>query len=192
LPGGSSRSRASRVCVPSAPRCLLTREEDYAYAQPSLTRKKLRRLELTAGALKGKVQPGILAANTAMRRAERELARQGELAYRRTVADCRHTRARARHRDAHLKAFKAGSSAPRDQSQTCALARRRPRPSHCCKEPPRSPIRLVLHRSRKAAAVSRCPVAWKSIAPVALLRFGGTKGGVRADRGSADVWSSPL
>jgi hypothetical protein len=29
---------------------LLTREEDYAFAQPSLTRKKLRRLELTAGA----------------------------------------------------------------------------------------------------------------------------------------------
>ena len=29
--------------------CLLTRETDYAYAQPSLTRKKLRRLEITAG-----------------------------------------------------------------------------------------------------------------------------------------------
>ena len=29
---------------------LLTREEDYAYAQPSLTRKKLRQLELAAGA----------------------------------------------------------------------------------------------------------------------------------------------
>ena len=33
--------------------CLLTREEDYAYAQPSLTAKKLRRLELAAGAPKG-------------------------------------------------------------------------------------------------------------------------------------------
>jgi len=29
--------------------CLLTREEDYAYQQPSLTKKKLRRLEITAG-----------------------------------------------------------------------------------------------------------------------------------------------
>jgi len=29
--------------------CLLTRETDYAYAQPSLTKKKLRRLEITAG-----------------------------------------------------------------------------------------------------------------------------------------------
>jgi transposase len=67
--------------------CLLTREEDYAYAQPSLTKKKIRRLELAAGAPKGKVKPGIWATNTAMREAERELARQGELAYRRTVAD---------------------------------------------------------------------------------------------------------
>lgn len=67
--------------------CLLTRQEDYAYAQPSLTKKKLRRLELTAGAPRGKAKPGIWAANKAMREAERELARQGEVAYKRTVAD---------------------------------------------------------------------------------------------------------
>ena len=30
--------------------CMLTRSEDYAHQQPSLTRKKLRRLEITAGA----------------------------------------------------------------------------------------------------------------------------------------------
>jgi transposase len=30
--------------------CLLTREEDYAFGRPSLTRRKLRRLELRAGA----------------------------------------------------------------------------------------------------------------------------------------------
>jgi transposase len=59
--------------------CLLTREEDYAYAQPSLTKKKIRRLELTAGAPKGKVKPGIWSANTAMREAERELARQAHV-----------------------------------------------------------------------------------------------------------------
>jgi transposase len=40
--------------------CLLTREEDYAYAQPSLTKKKLRRLELTAGAERGKVRPALV------------------------------------------------------------------------------------------------------------------------------------
>ena len=67
--------------------CLLTRSEDYAYAQPSLTRKKLRRLELRAGAPKGEVEPGIWSTNAAMRRAERELAHQGEAAYKRTVAD---------------------------------------------------------------------------------------------------------
>jgi transposase len=67
--------------------CLLTREEDYAYSQPSLTKKKLRRLELAAGAPKGKVKPGTWAVNKAMREAERELARQGEVAYKRTVAD---------------------------------------------------------------------------------------------------------
>jgi transposase len=66
---------------------LLTKQENYAYAQPSLTKKKIRRLELTAGAPRGKVKPGIWAANTAMREAERELARQGEAAYKRTVAD---------------------------------------------------------------------------------------------------------
>jgi transposase len=67
--------------------CLLTREEDYAYAQPSLTKKKLRRLELRAGAPRGDVKPGTWAANKAMREAERELARQAEVAYKRTVAD---------------------------------------------------------------------------------------------------------
>jgi transposase len=67
--------------------CLLTKEEDYAFAQPSLTRKKLRRLELTAGAERGKVKPGIWSTNKAMGKAERELARQAEVAYRRTVAD---------------------------------------------------------------------------------------------------------
>ncbi len=67
--------------------CLLTRGEDYAYAQPSLTRKKLRRLELKAGAQTGEVEPGIWSTNNAMRRAEQELARQGEQAYTRTVAD---------------------------------------------------------------------------------------------------------
>jgi transposase len=67
--------------------CLLTRAQDYAYAQPSLTKKKIRRLERAAGAPRGKVKPGIWAANAAMREAERELARQGEIAYQRTVAD---------------------------------------------------------------------------------------------------------
>jgi transposase len=56
--------------------CLLTREEDYAYQQPSLTKKKLRRLQITAGAKRYTPQAaGIWSANDAVRQAERELAR---------------------------------------------------------------------------------------------------------------------
>ena len=73
-------------------RCMLTRGEDYAFQQPSLTRKKLRRLELQAGAKRGEVKPGTWSANTAMRQAERELARQAELAYQRTMADWQSTK----------------------------------------------------------------------------------------------------
>ena len=67
--------------------CLLTREEDYAYAQPSLTAKKLRRLELAAGAPKREDGTGIWSTNKAMREAEQALARQAEAAYERTVTD---------------------------------------------------------------------------------------------------------
>ena len=67
--------------------CLLTREEDYAYAQPSLTAKKLRRLELAAGAPKGAGGATVWSTNKAMREAEQALARQAEVAYERTVAD---------------------------------------------------------------------------------------------------------
>jgi transposase len=68
--------------------CLLTREQDYAYAQPSLTKKKIRRLELTAGAPSSRgIKTGLWAANAAMRQAERELAHQAETAYQRTVRD---------------------------------------------------------------------------------------------------------
>ena len=68
--------------------CLLTREEDYAYAQPSLTKKKLRRLEITAGAQRYTRRPAASGPPTKpSARAERELARQAELAYTRTVRD---------------------------------------------------------------------------------------------------------
>ena len=66
---------------------LLTKEQDYAFSRPTLTRKKLRQLELTAGFPRGKGEPGIWAANNALREAELELARQAETAYRRLVAD---------------------------------------------------------------------------------------------------------
>jgi transposase len=73
---------------------LLTREEDYAYAQLSLTRKKLRLLELAAGAKRyAPAGDGVWHANEAVRAAERELARQAEIAYQRTVRDYHATQA---------------------------------------------------------------------------------------------------
>ena len=68
--------------------CMLTRSEDYAHQQPSLTRKKLRRLEITAGAPKNTPRAaGVWATNQLMREAELELARQAELSYKRMVTD---------------------------------------------------------------------------------------------------------
>jgi transposase len=68
--------------------CLLTRGEDYAHQQPSLTAKKLRLLEIRAGAktLKG-TNTGTWATRQKMRTAERELAQQAEASYKRTVSD---------------------------------------------------------------------------------------------------------
>jgi transposase len=68
--------------------CLLTRGEDYAHQQPSLTAKKLRLLEIRAGAktLKG-TNTGLFATRQRMRTAEREIAQQAEASYKRTVAD---------------------------------------------------------------------------------------------------------
>jgi transposase len=67
--------------------CLLSRGEDYAFAQPSLTTKKMRRLELTAGAPRRQGGQGVWATNDAMRHAERELALHAQRAYERTVKD---------------------------------------------------------------------------------------------------------
>ena len=96
-----ARVRGHSVAIVAAARklaclfwCLLTREQDYAYAQPSLTKKKLRRLELTAGQPRYAPEAaGIWHANDAIRSAERELARQAETAYARTVRDYHATQA---------------------------------------------------------------------------------------------------
>jgi len=86
--------RGHQVAVVAAARklvclfwCLLSREEDYAYQQPSLTKKKLRRLEIAAGSPKYPGRTNIWSTNVAMREAERRLAEQAELAYKNTVRD---------------------------------------------------------------------------------------------------------
>jgi transposase len=68
--------------------CLLTRSQDHAHQQPSLTAKKLRPLEIRAGAkaLKG-TNTGLFATRERMRKAERALAEQAEASYKRTVSD---------------------------------------------------------------------------------------------------------
>ncbi len=67
---------------------LLTRREDYAHQQPSLTAKKLRLLELRAGAPTRKGTPsGTFATRQAMREGEQKLARQAETSYQRMVQD---------------------------------------------------------------------------------------------------------
>jgi transposase len=71
--------------------CLLTRGEDYAFAQPSLTKKKMRRLELQAGAPRRQGDRDVWSTNQAMRQAERELALQAQRAYERTVKDRQQT-----------------------------------------------------------------------------------------------------
>ena len=74
--------------------CLLAREEDYAFGQPSMTRKKLRLLEIRAGAPSRKgIRTGKWVAGAAMREAERAAAEQAEAAYKRTVADWQATQA---------------------------------------------------------------------------------------------------
>jgi hypothetical protein len=87
--------------------CMLTRSEDYAHQQPSLTRKKLRQLEITAGAPKNtRRSAGIWSTNELMRTAERELTsrpRRPTAGWSKTSApgDQPEKWARARHRSAH-------------------------------------------------------------------------------------------
>ena len=88
--------------------CMLTRGEDYAHQQPSLTKKKLRRLESTAGATKyvRSDSRGTWGANLAVRQAERELAAQAEASYKRMIADY----------NAAAPAKKAGASVTPDRA----------------------------------------------------------------------------
>ena len=71
---------------------LLTRQQDYAFARPAMTRNKIRKLELLAGAPPQKGRHGIAGGKSkAVFDAERELSRQAEAAYRRLVTDWKAT-----------------------------------------------------------------------------------------------------
>jgi hypothetical protein len=117
--------------------CMLTRSEDYAHQQPSPTRKKLRRLEITAGAPKyTRRAAGIWSTNDLMRTAELELARQAETSYKRmsTTSKPEHRRekwARVRHRSAHRSSHSnEDTSRAADQApDVCSSLRRSPAPA---------------------------------------------------------------
>ena len=68
---------------------LLTKDEDYAFQRPSLTRQKTRRLELVAGAprLPRRHQGPPVSPTAKQRAAEMALQAQAEQAYRRLIAD---------------------------------------------------------------------------------------------------------
>ena len=86
--------------------CMLTRGEDYAHQQPSLTKKKLRQLELTAGAPRHtKTAAGISAVNAPCERRE-QLAEQAEVSYKRLVQD----------QQAGAPARKVGASATQERA----------------------------------------------------------------------------
>jgi transposase len=71
---------------------MLAREQDYAFGRPAMTRNKIRRLELLAGAPSQKGRKGIAGGKSkAVFDAERELSRQAEAAYRRLVSDWKAT-----------------------------------------------------------------------------------------------------
>jgi transposase len=88
--------RGSKVAVVAVARKLvviawhmLTRDEDYAFARPSLVREKLRRAELMIGAERrqGRRNAVRVFASGAQHRLEKELAAQAEIAYRRLMQD---------------------------------------------------------------------------------------------------------
>jgi len=71
---------------------LLTREQEYAFGRPAMTRNKIRKLELLAGAPPQKGRHGIAGGKSKkVFEAERELSRQAEAAYRRLINDWKAT-----------------------------------------------------------------------------------------------------
>ena len=108
---------------------MLTRGEDYAFARPSLTAQKLRKLELRAGMPSHRGRKGKAAGYSLreVRRRERELAEQAEHAYRQLVADWQ-AKAPARAREgvaatngARLSRPSTGQAARQDSAPDPAL-----------------------------------------------------------------------
>ena len=110
---------------------LLTREQDYAFGRPSLTRHKLRRLELIAGDPSHRGRRSGSAASKREQAHERELSEQFERALsaaRVRLAAGAEEKGRRRDTGARISwAVKGPSSAAGISPRTCALARRQDR-----------------------------------------------------------------
>ena len=117
---------------------LIAKDEDYAFARPSLTAQKLRRLELRAGLPSKRGQKGRAAGYSLkeVRARENALNEQAERAYAQMVADwqakapANEDRGRGRRQwGATLKALRRGNSCAAGLSpRTCASLGGRPRP----------------------------------------------------------------
>jgi transposase len=92
--------------------CMLTRGQDYAHQQPSLTAQKLRRLELAAGAPVRKGKPsGVWVTHQKLRHAEKQLAAQAQASYERTVRDWKAASPKKKEAGASVTAGRAYSKA---------------------------------------------------------------------------------
>ena len=107
---------------------LATKREDYAFARPSLTAQKLRRLELRAGAPSHRGRKGTTGAYSLreVRARELELAAQAEHAYRQLVADWQakapgRKMGAAAANGARLLGHQTGQAARQDQAPDPAL-----------------------------------------------------------------------
>jgi hypothetical protein len=117
--------------------CMLTRGEDHAHQRPALIKKKLRQLELTAGApARTKEAAGVWSTNRAILHAERALAEQAEVSYKRMVTDpqagrpSRKVGASARHRSAHKSGPRRAKPRGRLKApDVCASLRQSPAPT---------------------------------------------------------------
>jgi transposase len=88
--------------------CMLSRGQDYAHQQPSLTAQKLRRLELAAGAPVRRGKPsGVWVTHQKLRRAEKQLAAQAQASYERTVRDWQASGAKNKEAGASVTAGRA-------------------------------------------------------------------------------------
>jgi hypothetical protein len=114
----------------------LWRQQDHAFGQPSLTAKKIRRLEITAGAPRWQERRGVWIAHRLLREPELDLARHAAHAYAQTVRDRQ-----------VAGAIKAGASARASQSPLRAKPCGRPQATYVCASLRQSlaPTRTIPH-----------------------------------------------